>query len=148
MQNTFSSAFSGIFSRLTAFLLTLVSFFTVAKPNHVILTVRSASPEAVVVEFKNGTGKVISPEQRFLLEEKTENGWTPLPFAEDCAWNDIAEICLPTQTGTRTVNALSCFGAPLAPGSYRFTLYYICEAAAGVGGGETRSAAVEFMITG
>ena len=143
MQNSISPVFSGIISRMIAAILTLISFFTVAKPDNVILTVTSVSPESVTVEFKNHTGKTISPEQRFLLEEKTTGGWAEIPFVEDFYWNDIAEICPPTRTGARTVNAENCFGHPLSPGDYRFTLYYTCETAGETG---TRSVSAEFRV--
>ncbi len=144
MPNAVSPLFSGIISRIMAAILALISFFTVAKPDNVILTVTAVSPEAVTVEFKNGTGKTISPEQYFLLEEKSGGGWAEVPFVEDFYWIEIAEICPPTRTGTRTVNAENCFGHALAPGDYRFTLYYTLDAA-GVTGG-TRSVNVEFRV--
>lgn len=144
MQNAITPVFSGIFSRIMAAILALIAFFTVAKPDNVVLTVTSVSPESVTVEFQNHTGKTISPEQRFLLEEKTSGGWAEVPFVEDFYWIEIAEICPPTGVGTRTVNAENCFGHALAPGDYRFTLYYTCDAA-GVTGG-TRSVNVEFSV--
>ena len=146
MQNAVSPLFSGIISRIMAAIIALISFFTIAKPDNVILTVTSVSPESVTVEFKNGTGNTISPEQYFLLEEKTNGGWAEIPFVEDFYWIEIAEICPPAGTGTRTVNAENCFGHVLAPGDYRFTLYYTCDGA-GISGG-TRSVSVEFRVNG
>lgn len=139
MIETFNTLFSGAYHRLIAAILLIVSFFTVAKPDQVTLRVVSAEAEAITVEFTNETGRTVSPEQRFLLEIKTDNGWEPVPFQEGYAWNDIARTCLPRETGTVTVNALRCFGKPLEAGDYRFTMYYLCS-------GIAHSASVDFGI--
>ena len=139
MAERFSSLFTGVYQRLIAAILLIVSFFTVAKPDQVTLRVVSASAESITVEFTNETGKTVSPEQRFLLEVKTGNGCETVPFTEGFAWNDIARICLPRETGETTVDALRCFGKPLEAGDYRYTMYYACS-------GTAHSVSVEFGI--
>ena len=56
--------FNTVFARLMSFFLTIVSFFTIAKPQQVAPTVLTATPETVKIEYKNNTGKVIEPEMR------------------------------------------------------------------------------------
>ncbi len=136
-----------VFAKLLSVVLTIVSLFTVAKPQNVALTVRTATPETVKIEFKNNTGKVISPEQRWTLEKKTGNGYEEIPFLEDDpGWNEIAESCPPTLTGVRTIDAQRCFGRTLLPGEYRFTFFYLCEISVGLAGGEPQSVSVGFTI--
>lgn len=146
MNEALSPMFTGIIQRLISALLLIVSFFTPAKPENVMLRVVSASAETVVIEFKNETGRTITPEQLWLLEKQTEQGWEAVPFAADFAWNDIAEICRPNAIGSRTIHAGRCFGAPLRPGVYRFSLSYVCNETP-FGGGEPRTASIVFEIT-
>ena len=140
--------FNTVFARLMSFFLTIVSFFTIAKPQQVALTVLTATPETVKIEYKNNTGKVIEPEQRWTLERKTENGYEEVPFAEGFSgWIEISQTCPPTGSGVRTIDAQRCFGQPLSQGEYRFTFYYVCEAVAGFVGGEMQSVSVTFQIS-
>ena len=140
--------YNTVFARLMSFFLTIISFFTIAKPQNVALTVQTTTPETVTIEYKNNTGKVITPEQRWTLELKTENGYQEVPFAEDFSgWIEIAETCPPTGSGVRTIDAERCFGQPISQGEYRFTFYYVCEAVAGFIGGEMQSVSVTFQIS-
>ncbi len=144
---TQAPGFGDLFARLTALILTLLSFLTPAKPQNVALAVQTATPETVTVAYKNNTGRVISPEQSWLLERKTEIGFETIPFAEDFpGWPEIAERCPPTRGGTRTIDAARCFGRPLSPGEYRFTLCYVCETASGLAVGEPQSVSIVFSI--
>lgn len=137
-----------MFTRLMSFFLTIISFFTIAKPQNVALTVQTATPESVTIEYKNNTGKVIAPEQRWLLERKTENGFEEVSLAEDFpGWIEIAETCPPTGSGVRIIDAERCFGQPLSQGEYRFTFYYVCDAIAGFVGGELQSVRISFTIS-
>lgn len=141
--------FNTVFARLMSFFLMIVSFFTIAKPQNVALTVLTSTQETVKIEYKNYTGKVIYPEQRWLLERKTENGFEEVPHAEDFpGWIEIAETCPPTGSGVRIIDAERCFGQPLSQGEYRFTFYYICTTAIGVVGGEMQNVSVSFNIIG
>ncbi len=140
--------FNTVFARLMSFFLTIISLFTIAKPQNIALTVLTATPETVKIEYKNNTGKVIEPEQRWTLERKTENGYEEVPFAEDFSgWIEISQTCPPTGSGVRTIDAQRCFGQPLSQGEYRFTFYYVCEAVAGFVGGEMQSVSVTFQIS-
>lgn len=144
MQNPI---FKNLFARLLSFFLTIISLFTIAKPQSVALTVQTTTPETVTIEYKNNTGKVITPEQRWTLELKTENGYQEVPFAEDFSgWIEIAETCPPAGGGTRTIQAERCFGHPLREGEYRFTFYYVCTTAAGDVSGEMQSVSITFTI--
>lgn len=145
MNEALSPMFSHFIQRLVSALLLIVSFFTPAKPEKVMLRVVSASAEEVVIEFKNETGRTITPEQRWLLEKQTEQGWEAVPFAEDLAWNDVAEICRPNAVGRRTIHAVRCFGAPLSVGVYRFSFSYVCGETP-FGGGGPRTANIIFDI--
>ena len=139
--------FNTVFARLMSFFLTIISFFTIAKPQNVALTVQTATPESVTIEYKNNTGKVIAPEQRWMLEQKTEDGYIEVPFAEDFSgWIEIAETCPPTGSGVRIIDAERCFGQPLSQGEYRFTFYYVCTTAAGDVSGEMQSVSITFTI--
>ena len=140
--------FKTVFARLMSFFLTIISFFTIAKPQNVALTVLTATPKTIKIEYKNNTGKVIDPEQSWILERKTENGFEDVPFAEDFSgWIETAQSCPPKGSGVRSIDAERCFGRPLSQGEYRFTFYYVCETVAGLVGGEMQSVSVTFQIS-
>ena len=142
-----AQVFNTVFARLMSFFLTIISLFTIAKPQNISLTVLTATPETVKIEYKNNTGKVIEPEQRWMLERKTENGYEEVPFAEDFSgWIEISQTCPPTGSGVRIIDTERCFGQPLSQGEYRFTFYYICTTAMGFVGGEMQNVSVSFNI--
>ena len=139
--------FHTVLARLTSVFLTFIFLFTTAKPQNVALSVPEATSETVTVAFQNNTGRLIAPQQRWMLARKTQAGYEALPFAEDFpGWPEIAESCPPTGGGTRTIDAERCFGRPLRQGEYRFTFYYVCATAIGRVGGEMQHVSVTFTI--
>lgn len=129
MQITAISFFAGIYQRIIAFVLTIISFFVPAKPYSVNLTVLSASSNTVSVEYKNDTGRPIGTEKKFCIEKQTEKGFEPLEFCEDAAFPEIYEELLPGGKGILTVSIPKYFNSPLEAGTYRIVLFYYCEAA-------------------
>ncbi|MCM1363723.1 MAG: hypothetical protein NC122_03120 [Faecalibacterium sp.] len=112
-----------LFRKLVAYLLLILSVLMPAKPDQLILTTNSATPETVIIECENKTGKVLIMTQEFTLEKQSGNNWEEVKFSESFAgFEEMARELLPTQKMQIKIDTLSCFGKELENGTYRVNI--------------------------
>lgn len=125
---------NAIISRLLAIFFTVFSFFTVAQPQNVEITVKEITTESTSVVFtcKNNTGKIMSEIDYINLEQNVEGEWHKIRV--DYYIPEMAYRIYPSETVTKSFRlSFTEFGEPgevtatcfnLEKGEYRMTVGY------------------------
>ena len=77
-----------------------------------------------ITNVSSGEG-VVSGDQHFELQYKTDDGWKMVCYKKDVAFNDFALILKPNQSVNYTIDLEEYYNLPLKAGEYRLTDEYL-----------------------
>ena len=121
---------SVLFSKIIAVIMSFFYMFIGGNPNSVdVSLVDQPTTESTCIEYKvtNYSGTTMFIDKYFSIEQKVDDEWTPLPFTDDAATEDIAIRLLNCQSITLSIDLMRQYGHTLDEGEYKLILPYVTQ---------------------